>query len=519
MTIQAELEEDPQISQARRRIGLVLQDKWRIDDLLGVGGMAAVYGATHRNGKRVAVKMLHTEFSHDDEIRARFLQEGYAANAIQHDGAVSVLDDDVAPDGAAFIVMELLDGETVERRWEKSARRLPVAEVLTIADQLLDVLVSAHERSVVHRDIKPENLFITRAGTLKVLDFGIAKLFQRSDSKSQATRAGMVMGTPAFMAPEQALARWDEVDGRTDLWAVGATMFTLLTGQHVHDAPSPQEQVIRSATAPARPIGAVASGVPERVAAIVDRALEFERTKRFPDARAMQEAVRAELSSSPGGTVTVSALARPSGTLPRVAAADAITHPSAETLFDTTRASVPSVHSLALERESRLTEAGKLRVVIANAQGAYTAAKKRAVDVAADVEAARAEQSSLEQWVSRQVGTRTAAVESARAAVRQQMIALARQAIEDRKTFGGEFDVARANVNKLGRVSAAATRDVVVHEAALDVYDAPSLRKGVVLMGIGAILALALLAAPIVWRATRVIEPPIPTTTTTAPVR
>jgi hypothetical protein len=158
-------------------------------------------------------------------------------------------------------------------------------------------------------------------------------------------------------------------------------------------------------------------------------------------------------------------------------------------------------------------------VVIANAQGAYTAAKKRAVDVAADVEAARAEQSSLEQWVSRQVGTRTAAVESARAAVRQQMIALARQAIEDRKTFGGEFDVARANVNKLGRVSAAATRDVVVHEAALDVYDAPSLRKGVVLMGIGAILALALLAAPIVWRATRVIEPPIPTTTTTAPVR
>jgi len=517
MTIQAELEEDPLVSAARRRIGLVLQDKWRIDDLLGVGGMAAVYGATHRNGKRVAVKMLHAQFSNEDDVRARFLQEGYAANAIQHEGAVSVLDDDVAPDGSAFIVMELLDGETVERRWEKAGGTLPVSDVLTIADQLLDVLVSAHERSVVHRDIKPENLFITRSGALKVLDFGIAKQFQRSaDSKTKGTQAGMVMGTPAFMAPEQALARWDEVDGRTDLWAVGATMFTLLSGLHVHEAPSPQEQVIRSATAPARSLASVVQVVPPRVAAIVDRALEFDRTKRWPDARAMQVAVRAELGSSPGGTVTVSTLAVPSATIVRAPMPSSSgTHPSAETLFDATRASAPSITALAAERESRLTEASKLKTVIANAQTSYATAKKRSADVAADVEAARAEQTSLEHWVSRQVGTRTAAVESARAAVRQQMIALARGAMSDRGTFGGEFDVARANVTKLERVGAAAARDVVVHEAALEAYDVPALRKGVVLMGIAAVLALALLAAPIVWRATRVIEPPIPTVTTT----
>ncbi len=220
--------------------------------MLGIGGMAAVYAATHRNGKRVAVKMLHPEFSHDEDVRTRFLQEGYAANTIQHDGAVSVLDDDLAPDGSAFIVMEMLEGETVEQRWERSGQRLPLGEVLGIADQLLDVLVAAHAKSVVHRDIKPENLFVTKTGAVKVLDFGIAKVFERQQSRQSATRAGMVMGTPAFMAPEQALAHWDEVDGRTDLWAVGATMFMLLSGQHVHEAQSSQEQLILSATAPAR---------------------------------------------------------------------------------------------------------------------------------------------------------------------------------------------------------------------------------------------------------------------------
>ena len=91
--------EDPSVTRARARIGVVLQEKWTLDALLGVGGMAAVYAATHRNGKRVAVKMLHAELSHDEEVRGRFLQEGYAANTIQHEGAVSVLDDDVAADG------------------------------------------------------------------------------------------------------------------------------------------------------------------------------------------------------------------------------------------------------------------------------------------------------------------------------------------------------------------------------------------------------------------------------------
>src|SRR5580692_1329858 len=288
----ATLQDDPQLVRARGRIGVLLQDKWRLESLLGVGGMAAVYAATHRNGKRVAVKMLHDEFSHDEEVRTRFLQEGYAANTIGHEGAVSVLDDDVAPDGSAFLVMELLEGETVEQRWENRGRKLPLSEVLAIGDQLLDVLAAAHEKSVLHRDVKPENLFVTKSGVLKVLDFGIARVRERQ-TRSASTRSGMVMGTPAFMAPEQARARWDEVDPRTDLWAAGATMFTLLTGRYVHEAPSSQEQLITSATTSAPSLAACGPETPPAVVAFSGCALSLGRWEPWADARSIRGAVRA----------------------------------------------------------------------------------------------------------------------------------------------------------------------------------------------------------------------------------
>ena len=231
----------------------------RSTSLLGVGGMAAVYAATHRNGKRVAVKMLHAEFSHDEEVRTRFLQEGYAANTIQHDGAVSVLDDDLAPDGSAFLVMELLEGETVEQRWERcrpaaAGRRRP----LDRRPAARRARRGARARASCTATSSPRTCSSRKSGAVKVLDFGIAKVFERQQTRQSTTRAGMVMGTPAFMAPEQALAHWEEVDGRTDLWAVGATMFMLLSGQHVHEAQSSQEQLILSATAPGPSLASVA---------------------------------------------------------------------------------------------------------------------------------------------------------------------------------------------------------------------------------------------------------------------
>jgi serine/threonine protein kinase len=500
--------EDPQVSRARVRLGTVLQEKWKLESLLGIGGMAVVYAATHRNGKRVAVKMLHPEFGHDEEMRTRFLQEGYAANTIQHDGAVSVLDDDVAPDGAAFIVMELLEGETVEQRWERSGQRLPVGDVFWIADQLLEVLVAAHAKNVVHRDIKPENLFITKTGALKVLDFGIAKVFERQHTRQSSTRAGTVMGTPAFMAPEQALAHWDEVDGRTDLWAVGATMFMLLSGRHVHEAQSSQEQLILSATAPARSLGTVTNGLPRQVVAIVDRALAFDRTGRWPDATSMQAAVRAVLGAI-GGDPAVPG-SRP-GISPTLLGGSTVRSPSpaGATVIDTTGLT-SGVAAWTQERDARQVETAKLRASIGEAQDRLSAAKKVTAEAERQLESGRAERTSLEEWFSRQVGTRTAAVEDARKDVRRIMVAVARHALADRGAFGVEVDPAREQIARLERAAESAARDVVVHQSALEVYDAPSLRTGIILLGVAAVLALALLVAPIVWRATRVIEPQAP---------
>src|SRR5579863_2796332 len=181
---------DPLFVGAKARLGRTLHNKWRLDVLLGVGGMAAVYAATHRNGSRAAVKILHAELSAREDIRSRFMREGHVANAVGHDGAVRVLDDDVADDGSLYLVTELLDGETLEDRRVRSGGRLSEDDVLSVADQLLDVLVAAHAKGVVHRDIKPENVFLTRLGQLKVLDFGIARLRELSTGGSLATKSG-----------------------------------------------------------------------------------------------------------------------------------------------------------------------------------------------------------------------------------------------------------------------------------------------------------------------------------------
>jgi serine/threonine-protein kinase len=284
--------ESEHVVAAMKRIGTTLAGKWRLHMLLGVGGMAAVFGATHRNGNRVAIKMLHPGLGHSRHLRERFLREGYAANRVDHEGVVRVLDDDELEDGSAFLVMELLSGETLESRWQRAGSRLPLAEVLGVADELLSVLSAAHAKGIHHRDIKPENVFLTKKGRLKVLDFGIAQMLDGMPGSVTTTSTGIALGTPAFMPPEQALGRSREIDGRTDLWALGATMFTLLTGRFVHVTESPAEMLVLAATERAPGLRTVVPHVPESVAAIVDRALSFERDNRFPDAETMRKAVR-----------------------------------------------------------------------------------------------------------------------------------------------------------------------------------------------------------------------------------
>ncbi len=277
---------------APARVGQVLRGKWRLDELLAVGGMASVFAATHRNGKRGAVKLLHYELSLNEEQKNRFLREGYVANKVEHDGAVSVLDDDVGEDGTVFLVMELLDGQTVDAvlRSRKS-KTFGLGETLRVADRLLDVLAAAHDKGIVHRDIKPENIFLTRDGKLKVLDFGIARL-REAHASADATRAGDLLGTPSFMPPEQALGNSDQVDPRSDLWSVGATMFRLLTGRTVHHAESINRVLLAAMTMPAPPIARVLPSVPPQLANLVDVALAFDQKDRWPDARTMRSALR-----------------------------------------------------------------------------------------------------------------------------------------------------------------------------------------------------------------------------------
>jgi serine/threonine-protein kinase len=277
---------------AAQRLGTVLRGKYRLDRVLGVGGMAVVYVATHRNQKQFAVKMLHPELSSREDLRARFLREGYAANSVRHPGSVAVLDDDTAEDGAAFLVMELLEGEALEAVWEKAGGRLPVDAVLGIGWQLLDVLASAHANGIVHRDVKPANLFLTRDGQVKVLDFGIARVRDAAMTAASMTGTGIVLGTPAFMAPEQALARANDIDARTDVWASGATLFTLLTGQSVHVGENAPQIMILAATTPPRSLASVAPWLPAPVVSVIDRALAFDKAMRWQDAASMRDTLR-----------------------------------------------------------------------------------------------------------------------------------------------------------------------------------------------------------------------------------
>jgi serine/threonine-protein kinase len=286
---------DSEIEQrAQARVGTSLRGKLRIDSVLGMGGMAVVYAATHRNAKRFAVKMLHPEFSLNADIRTRFLREGYAANSVGHPGTVAVLDDDVAEDGAAFIVMELLDGDSVEGLSEKQGGRLPLPTAVAIVDCLLDVLCAAHAKGIVHRDIKPANLFVTRDGSVKVLDFGIARAREAATGAGggKGTGTGVLLGTPAFMAPEQAMAKSSEIDAQTDVWAAAATLFTVLSGELVHLGDNASQLLIAAATQQARPLLAVAPGVPPAVAQVVDRGLAFHKQARWTSAAEMRSALR-----------------------------------------------------------------------------------------------------------------------------------------------------------------------------------------------------------------------------------
>jgi len=327
---------------AKGRLGSVLRGKYRLDSVIGVGGMAVVYKAQHRNQAEFAVKMLHPELSLNDNIRSRFLREGYAANSVKHSGVVLVVDDDVAEDGSAFLVMELLNGLTADDAWTALGGKIPLDAACAIAVELLDVLAAAHDKGILHRDIKPANVFVTREGVLKVLDFGIARVRDSMAGNSQATGTGMLLGTPAFMAPEQVIGKPTDVDTRVDLWAVGATIFNLVSGQMVHEAETGPQLMVKLATQPPRSLYAVMPDAPPAIAAAVDRALAFDKNLRWQTAGEMEEALRAACVQAFGDFVPRTILARLVATAKPQAGRAAAASPSAARRTDTEHFGTPA---------------------------------------------------------------------------------------------------------------------------------------------------------------------------------
>ena len=267
------------------RVGSVIKGKWTVEGLLGVGGMAAVYAASHRNGQKAALKILHADFAREKTICERFLREAYVSNKVNHSATVQVLDDDMTEQGEPFLIMELLLGETVRDAWKKCGRTMPIGRVLQICERVVDCLASCHVINVIHRDLKPANIFITEDGEIKVLDFGVA---QMRDATSERTATGTALGTPAYMSPEQAMGLVDQLDGRADLFSVGAMMHALITGHRINNGRTEQEALVMAATKPVPSVARLAPHLPIELIKVIDKALAWDRRNRFQDSREMQ---------------------------------------------------------------------------------------------------------------------------------------------------------------------------------------------------------------------------------------
>ena len=279
------------MTEAQGRVGRWLRNKWHLDSLIAIGGMAAVYASTHRNGARAAIKMLHSQYTRNEQARRRFLAEGYAANKVGHRNAVLVLDDDATEDGEVYLVMELLEGESLEGRLERLGVMGPM-EVLALTDQLLEVLACAHPKGILHRDIKPANIYLTRDGAVKLLDFGLARVRELS-AEAMDQSDGIVFGTVSYIAPEQARADNQNLDARSDMWSIAATMFRALSGETVHPSTGPViDRLMAVARKPPRSIASVVPHLPRQVIELVDRALAFDPENRWPSANVMRVVVQ-----------------------------------------------------------------------------------------------------------------------------------------------------------------------------------------------------------------------------------
>jgi serine/threonine protein kinase len=274
--------------------GTRLDDKYVIVRHIKTGGMGAVYEVEHTGlGKKLAAKLLLPDLSRRPELLERFRREARAASATGHENIVEVTDLGETKGGVPFLVMELLQGRTLGAELKNG--RLPPERAVHITRQMLSALKAAHTRGIVHRDLKPENIFLIQRANdpdfVKVLDFGIAKLLTEEVGE-ELTRAGQVVGTPTYMAPEQ--ARGAEIDARADLYAVGAILYRMVTGNRPFTAPNFNSLLFAIAQGNATPPRQVVPEVSASLESAIQRAMQIDPRARFQSADDFDEALSEE---------------------------------------------------------------------------------------------------------------------------------------------------------------------------------------------------------------------------------
>jgi serine/threonine-protein kinase len=277
--------------------GRLLEGKYRIVRLIGEGGMGSVYEAEHTLiGRPVAVKVLHGDFADSPDALERFRREARAATAIRHPNIIEITDMGMTSTGQPFLVMELLEGVSLATLLA-AASPMPTARTVDLMSQVLDALEAAHEKGIVHRDLKPDNVFIvqdrSRPDFVKLLDFGISKVTAPGVAGGLSmTRTGSVMGTPNYMAPEQAMGKKD-VDHRADLWAVGVMLYEAFTGRLPYLGDNYNELLTNILmTVPPTP-RAVKPAVDPRIEKVILRALTKDRDQRYHSAKKFRDELRA----------------------------------------------------------------------------------------------------------------------------------------------------------------------------------------------------------------------------------
>ncbi len=281
-------------------IGTVLVDgSYRVERLIGEGGMGAVYEATHlRLAKRVAVKVMARELASNPEALARFHREAMVTSGLGHPHIVQILDFSTTPSGEPFLVMEFLDGEDLDHRLRRIGR-LPAAKVVHIIKQVASALAATHAKTIVHRDLKPANIYLLEvAGEIdfvKVLDFGISKV---RSATTKLTRTSSVMGTPNYMSPEQAKGHVEDIDERTDQWALACIAWECLAGEGPfvgENVPSILFQIVHE---PPPSLAAKVSGLQPQVEEVLLRALAKNKNDRFASVNDFAFALDAAVAGS-----------------------------------------------------------------------------------------------------------------------------------------------------------------------------------------------------------------------------